>query len=68
MDGWDKYPKLEELNLGSFINAETIYIWIQEYLAKEINELQNIPIILNNKEKIISKGFDPKTSFRPNIR
>jgi hypothetical protein len=67
-EGWDEYPKLEELNLGSFINAETIYIWIQEYLAKEIDELQNIPIILNNKEKIISKGFDPKTSFRPNIR
>jgi len=67
-EGWNKYPKLEELNLGSFINAETIYSWLQEYLAKEVDEQQNIIPNLTDVQKLENKGFNKKTSFRPNIK
>jgi hypothetical protein len=65
---WDEYPKLEELNLGSFIDAETIYSWLQEYLAKEVDEQQNIIPNLTDVQKLENKGFNKKTSFRPNIK
>ena len=60
--------KLEELNLGSFIGAEEIYIWIQEYLSKQLDESLNKISILTDIQKIENKGFDKINSFRPNIK
>lgn len=65
---YSKFPKLEELNLGSFIRAEEIYIWIQEYLSKQLDEsLEQIPF-LTDIQKLENKGFNKTTSFRPNIK
>jgi hypothetical protein len=65
---YTEFPKLEELNLGSFINPEEIYIWVQEYLSKQLDEsLDKIPL-LTNIQKLENKGFDKKYSFRPNIK
>lgn len=67
-NNYSKFPKLEELNLGSFIDAEKIYIWIQEYLSKQLDEsLEQVPF-LTDVQKLENKGFDKRLSFRPNIK
>lgn len=67
-DTYSKFPKLEELNLGSFIRATDLYNWIQEYLSKQLDESLNKVSILNDIQKLENKGFDKRTSFRPNIK
>ena len=67
-DTYSNFPKLEELNLGSFVGAEEIYIWIQEYLSKQLDEsLEQVPF-LTDIQKLENKGFNKTTSFRPNIK
>ena len=59
-----EYPKLEELDLASFINAETLYKWLSEYLARELdNNLEKISD-LTDIQKLENKGFDKVISFR----
>ena len=59
-----EYPKLEELDLASFIKAETIYKWLSEYLARELdNNLEKISD-LTDVQKLENKGFDKVISFR----
>jgi len=68
LNNYDKFPKLEELNLASFIPAEQLYGWINQWLAQQIDEQQNIKTNLTDVEKLENKGFHKITSFRPNIK
>jgi hypothetical protein len=61
------YPKLEDLQLGSFIDPMKVYQMISEWLAKRIDELE-LTTTTTNEQKIENKGFDRKTSFRPNMK
>lgn len=64
LNNYEKFPKLEELNLASFIPAEQLYQWLSQWLAHQIDEQQNIKSNLTNIEKIENKGFDKIKSFR----
>lgn len=57
-------PILREYNLASYISPEDIWRWLSEWLSKKISKLETQNIIRTDKEKIESKGFDNKTSFR----
>lgn len=62
------YQILSNLNLSRFISPETVYEWIIEYLSKMKLEQEQHPDTRTNLQKIEGKGFDKKTSFRPNIK
>lgn len=56
----NKYPILKDYNLNKVFTPEQVFLMLSEWLGKE-------KIIENNqtdKEKILSAGFDLKTSFR----
>jgi len=55
-----KFPKLNDLGLNKMISAHQIYIMLNETLAPKDNISDN----LTNLEKIKSRGFDIRTSFR----
>ena len=59
-----KYPILKSMNVNKFINADEIYQMIYDYLAKLNLEKENIIDNRNDIEKLTSKGFDKKESFR----
>lgn len=61
-------PNLSKLNLGSLISAEELYIMISTWLGVRIERLKETTIPTTDKQKLINKGFDDKTSFRPNIK
>lgn len=64
INNYEKFPKLEELNLASFIPAEQLYQWISQWLAQQIDDQQNIKTNLTDVEKLENKGFNKITSFR----
>ncbi len=55
-----KYPKLSDLDIASAIPAQEIYLTLCEWLSPKDNIENN----QTDKEKILSNGFDAKTSFR----
>ena len=57
------FPILENFGLSKFIKPEVIYGWLYEYLSNRISDTET-SVELDNKNKILSKGFDLKTSFR----
>lgn len=54
-------------NLGIFIEPNFIWQALVEFLSRLRTEREISPP-LDNHAKIISKGFDPKTAFRPKMR
>lgn len=59
-----KYPILKNINVNKFINADKIYQMIYDYLSKLNLEKENIVDNRSDIEKLTSKGFDKKESFR----
>ena len=59
-DEYEIFPILKDYNVGKVISPERIWIMLSEWLAKE-KPIENKQ---TDKEKIVSKGFDIKTSFR----
>lgn len=55
-----KNPKLIDFQFGKAMDAETAFIKITNFILREKEIINN----QTNKEKIISHGFDWKTSFR----
>lgn len=64
IEGYDKFPPLHLYNLASFIPAEQIYQWLNEWLGKKVDESTNLVTEMTNHQKIESKGFDKIISFR----
>ena len=56
--------KLDEFNLNTFIDAETVYMYISDFLSKQKTEKENHNDNRNDVQKLESFGFDKKTSFR----
>ncbi len=54
------YPILKDFNFHKVMDSHTIWIKLSEWLGKEKLVLNN----QSNQEKIVSHGFDTKTSFR----
>ena len=55
-----KNPKLSDYQFGKKVIPEDAYTAIYNFLSRE----KSIPDNQTNKEKIVSHGFDLKTSFR----
>lgn len=65
----EKFPILQDIGLPSFIDAKTIYQWLVDWLSQKENEKEiERGITITNIDKLKSKGFDPKKSFRPNMK
>jgi len=63
-----KYPILSELDIASFIPPEDMFKTISNWLSNKITIKENHIDNRSNNEKILSNGFDIKTSFRSNIK
>ena len=59
-DDYIKFPILKDTGIASVLPAEKIYLMLIEWLAPKENIVDN----RTNIEKILSAGFDTKTSFR----
>ena len=53
--------------MGVYIDADFVWQSLVEFLSNKRSE-KEISSEVSNKNKILSKGFDLKTSFRPNIK
>ena len=53
--------------LGIYLDEDFIWQSLVEFLSNKRSEKEISPEV-SNKNKILSKGFDLKTSFRPNIK
>jgi len=62
------YPKLAALNIGSYITAENMYKGLCSWLSAQKTFAENRPDTRTNDQKIAGKGFESKTSFRPNMK
>jgi len=62
-----KYVKLEDLGLAKFVDATDTYRMISEWLANRVDEME-LTTSTTDEQKIENKGFDKKTSFRPNMK
>jgi len=58
--GYSLHPILKDYNIQKVFNPFQIWILLSEWLAKEPEIVNN----QTNEEKILSHGFDKKTSFR----
>ena len=58
-------PNLSQM--GVYIDADFIWQSLVEFLSNKRSEKEITPEV-SNENKILSKGFDLKTSFRPNMK
>lgn len=61
-------PLLSSLNLNNYISPDDIFLSVSSWISNEIDEKLKIINNLTDTQKLESKGFDKKTSFRPNIK
>jgi hypothetical protein len=62
------YPKLSDLSLGKMVKPEEVYQMIVDYLSEQKSKAEQHIDLRTNVQKIEGKGFDKKTSFRPNMK
>ena len=55
---------LKELNIASFVDAKTCWLWLNEWLSKRVTKNEPDVPIGDDKIRIKSAGFDLKKSFR----
>ena len=58
-------PNLSQM--GVYIDADFVWQSLVEFLSNKRSEKEISPEV-SNENKILSKGFDLKTSFRPNMK
>lgn len=63
-DQYYHYPQLSLLNFGSCVDAETLFRMLVEYLSQQKTKAEQHPDDRGDIEKLLSKGFDKKESFR----
>jgi len=63
---WQEFPSLLELGVNKEIEAKEIWIMLSEWLGNRITEQEPIVPVGDDKVRILSAGFDLKTSFRGN--
>lgn len=62
------YPILNDWNLSSIVSPEDMFKLISDWISKKNTEKENFTDNRTDIEKLINKGFDKKTSFRPKIK
>ena len=63
-----RFPILEKLNVGSILPPEEIYQMLTQWLSDRIKDSEVIVDNRNDIDKLLSKGFDKRESFRPKIK
>lgn len=66
-EDFSTYPLLSSTPITKFVDATDVYRWIQEYLAKKVDQSQARQDNLSDVQRLVNKGFDKVTSFRPKI-
>ena len=61
---WIKNPVLREWGMGSFVSAETVWLWLSEWLGNRISKSESDGLVGSDSVRIKSAGFDIKKSFR----
>ena len=64
VDIYDKFPVLKEYNLQSVFLPEELWIMLSEWLGMQITRREKQVPIGDDNVRILSHGFDLKTSFR----
>jgi hypothetical protein len=67
-DGFHKFPVLSKMNVGSIFSPEVIYQMLVDWYSERNNEAEKRPDNQTDVQKLVSKGFDKKESFRPKIK
>ena len=57
---------LNKTKVPSILNAQDVYLAIEEWLSHKKDDIAHDS--MTDKEKIVSHGFDTKTSFRGKIK
>jgi hypothetical protein len=60
----NKYPILKDFNVNTIFTPEQVWMYLTEWLSKRITNKENNIQPIPNDVKIVSAGFDLKTSFR----
>lgn len=63
-DGFYRYPILSKMNVSSILKPEVIYQMLVDWFSERNNELEKRPDNQTDVQKLVSKGFDKKHSFR----
>ena len=61
---WCEFPCLLELGVNKQIEAKDMWITLSEWLGNRITENEPVVPVGDDKVRILSAGFDLKTSFR----
>lgn len=61
---WREFPCLLELGVNKQIEAKDMWIMLSEWLGNRITENEPVVPVGDDKVRILSAGFDLKTSFR----
>lgn len=67
-EGYYNFPVLSKMNVGSILKPEVIYQMLVDWYSERNNEAEKRPDNQTDLQKLVSKGFDKKESFRPNIK
>lgn len=62
------FPKLSDLNFSSIVKPDEMYKALSAWLSYQKTCAENTLDTRSDKQKIASKGFNVKTSFRPNMK
>lgn len=63
-----RFPFLSKMSVGSALPPEEIYQMLVQWLSDRIKDSEVIVDNRNDVDKLLSKGFDKRESFRPNIK
>ncbi len=59
-----EFPNLEEIGLAKIIDPLTMYTETVNFISSHFTDTGEVATVMDNKSKIVSHGFDLKTSFR----
>lgn len=65
---YNHFPILREYNLQKFLPSNDIWLKLSEWLGKQITKNEPVVPVGDDLVRILSSGFDLKTSFRPKIK
>lgn len=68
VDYCESYINLKDMGLASIVTAEKIYSWLSTWLGEQVERRMETNIVSTDKQKLVNKGFDVKSSFRPNMK
>lgn len=63
-----KYPSLKDLKFNNVVTPEDAFLKLSDWLSQELTRKENQIPEVDDINKLQSKGFDKKKSFRPKMK